>query len=350
MKKSDSAVRIRIIVTPNFNMAATMGFVDPFRAANYLEGITHFSWEFVSEHGGACMASNGVAIPTTSIASAPAGDPDFLIVSSSWTPESYGTPAVLAMLRQAVRRPTIIGGIDTGAFIVAEAGLLTGRQATVHYEHIDAFQELYPETDVSDDLVVFDGNRISCCGGAASFDFALHILTSIQGTALANSAARYVFHQTLRQPGSPQNPQDAEPLGQSVPKAVRVAIKAMEANLEEPVQISEICKKAKISHRQLDRLFSLHIKKSPALYYRDIRLDRARGLVTQTTMSMAEIAFASGFSSQVHFSRAYKGRFGLPPIQDRIEGRIPFEFRAWPMHRMPSNRKYGQEEKKKGAP
>ena len=57
--------------------------------------------------------------------------------------------------------------------------------------------------------------------------------------------------------------------------------------------------------------------------------------MTQTDMSMSEIAFASGFSSQVHFSRAYKDRFGLPPSKDRIQGRIPFEFRAWPMHRAP---------------
>ena len=65
---------------------------------------------------------------------------------------------------------------------------------------------------------------------------------------------------------------------------------------------------------------------------KQIRLDRARGLGTQTNLSMAEIAYASGFSSQVHFSRAYRDRFGLPPSRDRIEGRIPFEFRAWPMH------------------
>lgn len=75
------------------------------------------------------------------------------------------------------------------------------------------------------------------------------------------------------------------------------------------------------------------LKKTPALYYRDIRLDRARGLVTQTDLSLAQVAVASGFSSQVHFSRAYRERFGLTPRNDRIEGRVPFEYRAWPMHR-----------------
>jgi AraC family carnitine catabolism transcriptional activator len=79
-------------------------------------------------------------------------------------------------------------------------------------------------------------------------------------------------------------------------------------------------------------LFAEYVNKSPVLYYRDIRLDRARCLVTQTDMKLADIAVASGFVSQAHFSRIYSERFGLAPSRDRVEGRVPFEFRAWPMH------------------
>lgn len=323
----------RIIVTPNFNMSATMGFADPFRAVNYLEGVSRFRWEFVSENGGECLSSNGFSILTRPLKDAAAEDADFLIVSSSWTPEAYSSAAIQSALRQAARRNATIGAIDTGAFVVAQAGLLKARRATVHYEHMDAFQELYPDTELSENLYVFDGNRISCCGGVAAVDFALHIIQGTHGSAMANAAARYIFFPALRERGTSQNPQESEPLGITVPAPVRRAIKAMEDNLEDPLPISEVCTHAEVSHRQLDRLFARYLNKTPALYYRDIRLDRARGLVTQTSLSMAEIAFASGFSSQVHFSRAYKARFGLPPIKDRIEGRIPFEFRAWPMHR-----------------
>lgn len=112
----------------------------------------------------------------------------------------------------------------------------------------------------------------------------------------------------------------------------------MEDNLEMPLPIAGLCREIGVSRRQLDRLFARHVGKTPALYYRDIRLDRARGLVTQTFLPMSEIACASAFASQVHFSRAYAGRFGLPPSRDRVEGRIPFEFRARPMHRKPQAR------------
>lgn len=326
-------IRIRLILTPNFNLAATMNFIDPFRAANYLEGRGLFQWEFASEHGGPCTASNGASLETLALADLPATGADFLIVSSSWTPDEHGTPAILSALRAASRQSITLGAIDTGAFVLAKAGLLNGRQATVHYEHMDAFQELYPDIELSENLTVFDGPRITCCGGVASVDFGLQILQSTYGSDIANAAARYIFHPEFRGHGTPQNPSGSEPMGATVPDVVRQAIKLMETNLEEPLNIPEIAEKAGISHRQLNRLFSQYLRKTPALYYRDIRLDRARGLVTQTTLSMAQIAIASGFSSQIHFSRAYRDRFGLPPIQDRSEGRIPFEFRAWPMHR-----------------
>ncbi len=333
--RSQGPYQIQIAVTPDFNLAATMGFIDPFRAANYLEGQALFRWRFVSEHGGVLSASNGGGLDTTPLSQAQ--DPgDLFVLSSSWTPETHGTPALLAAVRRAALRKTPLGGIDTGAFILAEAGLLKGHSATVHYEHIDALQELYPEIDVLETLCVFDKDRLTCCGGLATVEFALHILQRLHGHALANAAARYIFAPNLRAPGAPQNPQETEPLGATVPAAVRRVIKLMEETLETPLPIGKLCETAQISHRQLDRLFAQYLGKTPALYYRDIRLDRARGLVTQTTLSMSEIAYASGFSSQVHFSRAYKARFGLPPSRDRIEGRIPFEFRAWPMHRRPN--------------
>lgn len=333
---------LHILVTPNFNLAATMGFIDPLRAANYLEGLALFRWEFISEQGGLIAASNGAEVKTLAPDALPENAADFLIVSSSWEPEAHATPAIKALLRRAARRRATLVGLDTGAFVLARAGLLDGHKATVHYEHMDAFQELFPKVEISDALWVFDGLRMSCCGGVAATEFGIHVLRSLHGPALANAAARYVFTQQVRDNNASQNPQRSEPLGATVPDSVRRAIKLMEENLEVPLSIAELCARLQVSHRQLNRLFAAYVRKTPVLYYRDIRLDRARGLVTQTNLSMAEIAQASGFGGQVHFSRAYKDRFGLAPTRDRVEGRIPFEFRAWPMHRKPRSRQDGE--------
>ena len=123
-----------------------------------------------------------------------------------------------------------------------------------------------------------------------------------------------------------------EPLGSTAPIAVRNAIQVMEEHVEMALPIPQISQITGISQRQFDCLFRRFVRQSPAIYYRDIRLDRATGLDTQTEMPLSEVAVASGFSSQVNFIRAYRERFGIAPRRDRIEGRIPFEFRAWPLH------------------
>jgi len=326
-------LELLVIVTRHFNMAATAGFIDPFRAANYLDAQTRYRWTFASIEGGECPASNGLGIKTEPLSAVRHLDKDLVIVSSSWTPEASYKNTLHTALQAWARKGSTLGAIDTGAFILAKAGLLDGRRTTVHYEHLDAMRELYPEVLTSDELFVFDGNRIACCGGSASLDFALHIVARTYGAPLATAAARYVFHQSIRPTGTRQSPQSPETALAAAPAPLLNAIKLMEKNVEDPLSIPDLARRAGISHRQLDRLFKNFLKKTPALYYRDIRLDRARGLVTQTDLSLAEIAVASGFSSQVHFSAAYRDRFSLPPRRDRIEGRIPFEFRAFPMHR-----------------
>ena len=333
MLKKNELTEILVLVTPHFNLAATMAFLDPFRAANYLAGKQLFQWSIASETGAHCQASNGVEVAVRPLDSIKQSRPDIVVASSSWTPEAFTSEPILSAIRKYARTGSYVAGIDTAAFILAEAGLLRGRRATVHYEHIDAFGEKYPETDVCEDLFLHEGNIGTCCGGAATGEFALFLLHGIVGDALTNDCAKYLFYRNLRGLGAHQTDSQLEPLGNTAPPKVRKAIAIMEQHLETLITIPELCKLAGVSQRQLNRLFQEYVKTSPQLYYRDIRLDRSRGLVTQTELPISEVAQACGFPSQVHFARAYKQRFGLPPSQDRIEGRVPFEFRAWPMYR-----------------
>jgi AraC family carnitine catabolism transcriptional activator len=321
-----------ILATPHCNLAATSAFLDPFRVANYLVGANQFHWQIVSLEGGAIQTSNGMALVTEPLAAVAEIPPDFVVVSSSWTPEHHHSPDISKALLRWAKRGAKIGALDTGGFILAKAGLLNGKRATVHYEHIDAFHELYPDVEVTESLFEIDDDVFTCCGGLAAADLAINILRDTFGTGPANAVARYIFHHNVRGAEATQNPDQLEPIGHTMPGLVRRAIDVMEAHLEEPLSIPEIAAQLSVSQRHLARLFQNYVHKTPVLYYRDIRLDRARGLVTQTEMKLSEVAVASGFSSQVHFSRAYHARFGLSPKKDRIEGRVPFAFRAWPMH------------------
>ena len=329
---SGDTINILILVTPHFNLATTTGFIDPFRAANYIIGKNAFRWHLASLEGGTVQASSGISVATEKLADILQPKPAIAVVSASWAPDAHQGRDMVATVLRLAQSGARVGGLDTGGFILAKAGLLKGKRATVHYEHIDAFQELYPEVTVTENLFEMGSNTFTCCGGLASTDLALHLLREVKGEGLANATARYLFHHSVRGAGASQNPHLIEPYGQTTPALVRKAIDLMEAHLEDPVPIPKLCSKLQVSQRHLGRVFKRYVGKTPVHYYRDIRLDRARGLVTQTEMKLSEIAVASGFTNQVHFSRSYRERFGLSPTQDRVEGRVPFEFRAWPMH------------------
>ncbi|MEQ9694411.1 AraC family transcriptional regulator [Shimia sp. SDUM112013] len=134
-----------------------MGFLDPFRAANYLDGRTCYKWTLASPEGGLCTASNGVTLQTRPMSEVQNLSFDIVIVSSSWTPETHNTPSMQAALWRWARQGRTLGALDTGAFILARAGLLKDRRATVHHEHIDALIEMYPDVVPSEELFVFDG-------------------------------------------------------------------------------------------------------------------------------------------------------------------------------------------------
>ncbi len=149
---------------------------------------------------------------------------------------------------------------------------------------------MFPETEIKESLYVIDRDRISCCGGVASVDTALEIIHLQHGINLTNATAHYIFQKRLR----------SGDVG--------------------------------LSSRHLQRLFAYYTGKTPVQFYLDLRLDRARGLVTQTELSLVEIAGSCGFTRSETFSRAYKKRFGITPGRDRIEGRVPFQFRSFPSH------------------
>ena len=311
---------------------AAQAFIDPFRAANYLRASKVYDWQFLSQIGGSVVASNGIEIANTIAISDAEPDFNLLLVNSSWTPEQFQEKGLQAWLRASSRQGAMLGGIDTGAFVLAYAGLLDGHRAVVHYEHLAAFNELFPTLETEETLYSIDNQRLSCCGGIAAADLALEIIQKQNGIELANAAARYIFHERLRDGGESQVPRSLQPVGYQVPDKLREAILLMERNIEEPLTQPELATYLSMSVRQVQRIFKQYVGATPLRYYLNIRLDRARGLVTQTELPIMEIAALCGFMRAEQFSRAYSRRYDITPIKDRIEGRIPFEFRSFSAH------------------
>ena len=323
---------IALLLFDGFNALALQAFIDPFRCANYLKNTSLYQWSFLGESQKTVRASNGLEISGLIPRCDMRKDTDLLMLNASWGSDQFATPKLSRWLQNCATKNITMGGMDTGAFLLASAGLLKGRHAAVHYEHIAAFREHFPDVHVGEDIFVIDEDRVSCCGGMAASDFALEIIRRHHGDELANASARYIFHDRLRTGSEGQLPHMREPVGSSVPQVLREAISEMERHLEQTLPILNIAERVGISQRQLERLFNQYTGLSPVRYYVNVRLDRAQSLLTQTELPLLEVGIACGFSSAASFSRAYKNRFGQTPMRGRKEGRIPFQFRSFPSH------------------
>lgn len=128
------ATRIGVILLPSYNSLATSALLDPLRAANYVAGQQLYAWDFLSLNEQSLLASNGLATSNARCLADVKPDFDFVFVSSSWTPEKHCTAPLKKWLHACDRNGAILGGVDTGAVLLAAAHLLNGYVATVHYE------------------------------------------------------------------------------------------------------------------------------------------------------------------------------------------------------------------------
>ena len=171
----ESPERIGFLLVPEFSMMAFFSAVEPLRVANRLSGKNLYSWHIFSPDGGPVEASNGMAV----LAEAPMGKVESfpaMIVCASFDPDRYVSKPLLSWLRRLARKGTELGGLDTGAQILARAGLLNGYHVTLHWEHLPAFQESFPDIEVSEELFEIDGKRFTCSGGTAALDMMLHMI------------------------------------------------------------------------------------------------------------------------------------------------------------------------------
>ena len=252
--RANQPYKIAMLLLPGFNAAAAFAFLDPFRAANYIRGDAAYQWAFLSLDGQAITASNDAIIGKTQAISSDSTDFDLTVINASWAPERFQDAPLKNWLQKVAKRGSALAAIDTGAFVLAYCGLLANRRATVHYEHMAAFKELFPGIMLEEVLYVIDEDRITCSGGAAAADMALRLIQKHHGLELANAAAIYTFKDRHRIGNEPQVQHNPEPMGYTMPQKLREAIILMERNLEEPLSPIEIARYLSISQRQLQRI------------------------------------------------------------------------------------------------
>lgn len=306
---------IGYLLIDDFSMMAFVSATEPLRIANRIANRELFRWLLISETGEPVTASNGMRLLADQGMAEVTYLPS-LAVCSGFLADAGPSPALVRWLHALDAQGSALGGIDTGCFTLASAGLLDGVSVTLHWESLPIFQERFPLVPATESLFEIGRRRFSCAGGAAAADMTLEMIGQRHGAALATAVAEQLIHDRVRDADTRQRLSIVQRLGIHHGALVR-AIALMETHLDEPITHAELARRVGLSARQLQRLFADQLNSSPATWYRQLRLEHARHLLRDTDMRVTDIGVATGFRSASVFTRAYQRHYGHAPLAER---------------------------------
>lgn len=230
---------------------------------------------------------------------------------------------LLDALKAARRNGARIISFCTGAFVLAHAGLLSGRRATTHWRDLPVLKETFPDIEIVEDVLYVDeGDVITSAGSSAAVDCSLHVIRLDYGAEIANTIARSLVTPPHREGGQSQYieaPYQVRP-GQSVSATLEWA----RERLDQPVSITELAEHAGMSERTFLRRFREGTGVTPLKWLRRERIFRAMSLLEKTDLSLMDVSAQSGFGSVETFRTAFRDIAGTSPHAYRKR----FEMRA----------------------
>lgn len=305
---------IAFVPLPDFSHLGLAAAIEPLFIGNWLLQREQFRWKTVSVNGNPVRASNGMVIPVEGNLTAASGCRTIFVLASFEPFQSARNARLLAWLRRQAAAGAQIGGIENGSLALAHAGLLERHTTAVHWDNLAGFKELFPRLNVRDQLYSIAGNFMTCAGASAVLDLMLAWIQRDVGERLAQEIRKHLLLGGIRSPSARNH---EFPSDQRADPMVLKARELIRERLEDPMSLPALAKELRISHRQLQRRFIRQLGHSIHRELDLLRMERAHQYLQQTTMSVAEVAFACGFNSPAYFARIYRRVFGRPPRGDR---------------------------------
>ncbi|MCV2867535.1 helix-turn-helix domain-containing protein [Defluviimonas sp. WL0002] len=311
-KNADRSHRVLLWLFERFSMHCLANVVEPLRAANTIARRQVFDWRFVTLDGAGVTSSSGLPVlPHSSLAEADRAD--VLFIMPSYDARAHATPRCLSALREAAGRHGAIAGMDMGSWLMARAGLLKGRRATIHWDEIDAFAETFPEVEVEHRRYVIDGTLMSSGGAMTAFDLTTRLVGDLLGEGMRLEVSALFMSADVERP---EEPLRRRPRG----RLVESAIALMRKHVEDPLPLPEVARKLGVGLRELESRFAAELGAGPRSVYRSLRLSAARRYVEQSTYPVSEIALRCGYRDASAMTRAFSAEFGVTP-RDLRQGR-----------------------------
>ncbi|WP_412553063.1 GlxA family transcriptional regulator [Shimia sp. MIT1388] len=295
--------KIGVLLFDGFSNHCLANTVEPMRAANTLSGKALFDWAFLSLDGAAVRSSSQLPVTPHGRLSEASGD--MLVVMPSYGFIGHAGWQTQSALRAAAKRFGTVCGMDTGSWLMAEAGLLEGHRATIHWEELTAFAERFPDVTAERERFVIDGARVTCSGAMAAFDLVMFLIGRDFGQALALEVAQLF----MTRDSARSHEGGATPAGRVVNRALAV----MQDHLEEPLALPEVARRAGVTQKTLAARMLAELGATPAVVYRRLRLNLARKLVVDTDLSVSEVALRSGYGDPAAMTRAFRAEFATTP-------------------------------------
>jgi len=307
---------VAFVVYPGYSVMA-LAVVTAFEVANMMSEEPPYDLHFVSETGGSVKTSSGMKIESEPFSDMPF---DTLVVGGATFPEP-STPAMIEFVKAAPKRHRRIAAVCTGAFVLAEAGLLDGRRATTHWLHARDLQKRFPKVKMEEDRIfINDGPIWTSAGMSAGIDLGLAMIESDLDAKIAKDVARklVVYHRR----GGGQSQFSA--MLELTPKSDRIqtALAFARENLHTTLTVPDLAEAAHLSPRQFSRAFHAETGQSPAKAIENLRVEAARTLMEQSRHPIDIVARQTGFSDRDHMRRAFLRAFGQPPQVLRRNARL----------------------------
>ncbi len=306
------------LLLEKFTLVSFSSSIEPLRLANHAIEKNIFNWKTFSEAGEPVLSSDGVSINVDhSINSEIAlRDLDLLIVCGGLDVEKCYSKGIARFLRNVHNKHIALGAICTGSRILAMAELLNGYSCSIHWDGLNTLSNLFPKVNVRRNLFTIDRDRYTSSGGIAPFDLILKIVRGQYDSTISSAIAEQFISDRIRRGRDEQRIPLKHLIG-SISEQLTSAVQLMEANIREPINQYDLANYSNLSVRQLQRLFKKYLNCSPSRYYLQLRLQRAKDLLQQTSLSILEVTSETGFISVSHFSKSYKVFFGYPPSYER---------------------------------
>jgi transcriptional regulator GlxA family with amidase domain len=307
--------RVGFVVFPGFQVMS-LAAASAFEFANLVAEKEVYEVGYFSETGDSIESSFGMTMQTQVFDPQPFDT--LLVAGGLGIPES--TPGLLDFVREAPQVSRRVAAICTGAFLLAEAGLLDGRRATTHWLFARELQKLYPTVKMEEDRIfIIDGSIWTSAGMSAGVDLALGMVEKDLGASVVQQVAQQLVLYHRRAGGQSQ----FSALLELAPKSDRIqnALAYAKSHLQSALSVEELAAAANLSPRQFSRAFRAETGQSPAKAVEHLRIEAARLMMEQTRHPIEVVARETGFADRERMRRAFLRAFGQPPQAMRRQAR-----------------------------